>query len=76
MRSPANINADGATRWSAIFPGVWIRVFALFAGKVIESIPLAVLAGLLAHVGVNLVNLHHIRELTKQNEILKPRCQS
>jgi carbonic anhydrase len=54
---------------------VWILVFALFAGTVIESIPLAVLAGLLVHVGVSLVNLHHIRELTKQNEILKPRCQ-
>ena len=23
-----------------------------------------------------LLNLHHIRELTKQNEILKPRCQT
>jgi len=70
VRSPANINADGATRWSANFPGVWILVFALFAGTVIESIPLAVLAGLLVHVGVSLVNLHHVKELTKHNEIL------
>jgi len=36
----------------------------------------SVLAGLLVHVGVNLLNLHHFWELTKQNEILKPRCQS
>ena len=70
VRSSANINAGGATRWSAILHGVWILVFAFFAGKVIESIPLAVLAGLLVHVGVNLVNLHHIKELTKHNEIL------
>jgi MFS superfamily sulfate permease-like transporter len=39
VRSPANINADGATRWSANFPGLGILVFALFAGTVIESIP-------------------------------------
>ena len=70
VRSSANINAGGATRWSAILHGVWILVFAFFAGKVIESIPLAVLAGLLVHVGVNLVNLHHVKELTKHNEIL------
>jgi len=70
VRSSANINAGGATRWSAIFHGVWILLFVLFASNVIESIPLAVLAGLLVHVGINLVNLHHIKELTKHNEIL------
>ncbi len=70
VRSSANIIAGGASRWSAIFHGVWILLFVLFASKVIESIPLAVLAGLLVHVGINLVNLHHIKELTKHNEIL------
>ena len=70
VRSSANIIAGGASRWSAILHGVWILLFVLFASKVIESIPLAVLAGLLVHVGINLVNLHHIKELTKHNEIL------
>jgi len=70
VRSSANIVAGGASRWSAIFHGVWILLFVLFASKVIEAIPLAVLAGLLVHVGINLVNLHHIKELTKHNEIL------
>ncbi|MES2604591.1 MAG: SulP family inorganic anion transporter [Pseudomonadota bacterium] len=68
VRSSANIAANAATRWSAIFHGIWILLFALFLGNVIESIPLAVLAGLLVHTGVNLVNLHHIRELRKHNE--------
>jgi carbonic anhydrase len=68
VRSSANIMAGGATRWSAVFHGVWILLFALFLGGVLEKIPLAVLAGLLVHVGVNLVNAHHIRELTKHNE--------
>ena len=70
VRSSANIIAGGVSRWSAIIHGVWILLFVLFARNVIESIPLAVLAGLLVHVGINLVNLHHIKELTKHNEIL------
>jgi len=68
VRSSANIIAGGVSRWSAIFHGVWVLIFAMFLGGVIEQIPLAVLAGLLVHVGINLVNLHHIRELTKHNE--------
>jgi carbonic anhydrase len=68
VRSSANISAHAATRWSAVFHGVWILLFALFLGSVIETIPLAVLAALLVHVGVNLVNLHHIRDLHTHNE--------
>lgn len=70
VRSSANISAGGSTRWSAIFHGVWILLFTLFLGAVIESIPLAVLAGLLVHTGVNLVNLHHIQELRKHKEFI------
>ncbi len=70
VRSSANINANAATRWSAILHGVWILLTVLFLGSVIEAIPLAVLAGLLVYTGVNLVNLHHIRELRKHNEVL------
>ncbi len=68
VRSSANINANAATRWSAVFHGVWVLLFALFLSTMIETIPLAVLAGMLVHVGVNLVNLHHIRELRTHNE--------
>jgi len=69
VRSSANINAGGVSRWSAVFHGVWILLCVLFLGSMIESIPLAVLAGLLVFVGINLVNLHHIRELTVHNEV-------
>lgn len=68
VRSSANIIAGAETRWSAIFHGVWVLIFALFLGSVIEQIPLAVLAGLLVHVGINLVNIHHIRDLTTHRE--------
>ncbi len=68
VRSSANIIAGGATRWSAILHGVWVLLFAAFLGGIIEQIPLAVLAGLLVHVGINLVNLHHIRDLHTHKE--------
>jgi carbonic anhydrase len=69
VRSSANIVAGGVSRWSAVLHGVWILLFAAFLGGVIRIIPLAVLAGLLVHVGINLVNLAHIRELRKHHEI-------
>ncbi len=68
VRSSANINAGAASRFSAVFHGVWILLSILFLGSQIEMIPLAALAGLLIHVGINLVNLHHIRELRTHNE--------
>lgn len=68
VRSSANITAGGASRWSAVFHGLWILLFAAFLGRLIEQIPLAVLAGLLVHVGINLVNLNHIRELKTHRE--------
>ncbi len=68
VRSSANINAGGVTRFSAVFHGVWILISALLLGTQMELIPLPALAGLLIHVGVNLVNLHHIRDLRTHNE--------
>ncbi len=68
VRSSANISAGGVSRWSAVFHGVWVLLGVLFLGPMIEGIPLAVLAGLLIHVGIHLVNLHHIHELTVHNE--------
>ncbi len=67
-RSSANIQAHAASRWSAILHGVWVLLFAVFLGSLIEAIPLAVLAGLLLYVGINLVNLHHIQELRAHHE--------
>ena len=69
VRSSANIHAGGVSRWSTVFHGLWVLLCVLFLGGMIESIPLAVLAGLLVHVGINLVNLHHIHELTVHNEV-------
>lgn len=69
VRSKANIDAGARTRASAILHGVWIIVFVAFLGFLIESIPLAVLGGLLVHVGFKLVNPAHIRELAHHRQL-------
>jgi carbonic anhydrase len=63
VRSSANIHAGAQTQLSAILHSVWILLFVLFLGVGIEMIPLCVLAGLLVHVGIRLVDAHHIRRL-------------
>lgn len=68
VRSSANITAGGTTRWSAVFHGVWVLLSTVLLGTQMELIPLPALAGLLIHVGVNLVNLHHIRDLQVHRE--------
>lgn len=69
VRSSANVNAGAETRLSAILHGVWILVFALLLGSLLNTIPLAALAGLLVHVGVKLVNKHHINGLRLHHEL-------
>jgi carbonic anhydrase len=69
IRSTANVRAGGKTRLSTIFHGLWIVLFVLFASSFLELIPLPALAGLLVHIGVGLVNGHHIRELHSHGEL-------
>lgn len=68
VRSSANINAGAQTQLSAILHSIWILLFVFFLGWGIELIPLAVLAGLLVHVGIRLVDAHHIRRLVTFGE--------
>ncbi|MBB6171210.1 carbonic anhydrase [Nocardiopsis mwathae] len=68
VRSTANVQAGGRTPLSTILHGVWILLFvALFAGMV-ELIPMAALAGLLVFIGVQMVNLAHVRDLRRHHE--------
>jgi carbonic anhydrase len=69
VRSAANVQAGGKTNLSAILHGVWIALFVFLAASWIELIPRSVLAGLLIYAGVNLVNVHHMRELGKNREL-------
>ncbi len=69
VRSSTNVTAGGRTRLSAVLHGVWVVVFVVFFGGLVEAIPLAALAALLVVVGVRLLDLSHIRELRRHRDL-------
>ncbi|MEU6779633.1 bifunctional SulP family inorganic anion transporter/carbonic anhydrase [Nonomuraea angiospora] len=69
VRSTANVQAGAHTRWSAILHGVWVLVFAIGFGWTIKLIPLEALAALLVFIGVQMVNLGHVRKVHGHGEV-------
>ncbi|MFI6627514.1 SulP family inorganic anion transporter [Nonomuraea fuscirosea] len=69
VRSTANVAAGGRTRWSTILHGVWVLVFATGFGWSITLIPLEALAALLVFIGMQMVNLGHIRKVHGHGEV-------
>lgn len=69
VRSAANIDAGARSRWSAVLHGVWMLLFVTLLGFTLTMVPLAVLAGLLVHVGAKLVQPAHLRELARRGEL-------
>jgi len=61
VRSSTNVAAGAKSRASAMLHGVWVLLFVVLLAGLIQSIPLAALAGLLVHVGVKLVNPGHMK---------------
>ncbi|KPC87957.1 transporter, partial [Streptomyces sp. NRRL WC-3753] len=49
--------------------GLWVIIAALLLVPVLDLIPLAALASLVAAVGVQMVSLNHIRTVTRHREI-------
>ncbi|WP_374058409.1 bifunctional SulP family inorganic anion transporter/carbonic anhydrase, partial [Marinitenerispora sediminis] len=68
VRSTANARAGGRTPLAAILHGVWILAFVGLFAQVVELIPMAALGGLLVLVGVQMVNLAHLRDLRRHRE--------
>jgi MFS superfamily sulfate permease-like transporter len=65
VRSSANVDAGGKTRWSAIFHGAWLLAFVVVFPHALETIPLSVLAAILVFTGYRLVNVSNILKLSK-----------
>jgi len=63
VRSSANVQAGAKTRLSAIFHGLWLLAFVLLLSSVLQSIPVASLAGVLVYTGIKLVDLKALRGL-------------
>jgi carbonic anhydrase len=70
VRSSANVAAGARTRLSTVLHGVWIAVFALLLAGLVETIPLAALAGLLVVVGCRLVDPHDVRTARAHGELV------
>ncbi|MDX1963135.1 MAG: SulP family inorganic anion transporter [Pirellulales bacterium] len=65
VRSAANVQAGGKTRFSAILHGVWILVFVAFLSNVLQLIPTSALAAILVYTGYKLMNFKVVKELAK-----------
>ncbi|QBI54755.1 SulP family inorganic anion transporter [Streptomonospora litoralis] len=68
VRSTTNARAGARTPLSAVLHGVWILVFIALFAHAVELIPLAALAGLLVVIGLQMVNLAHLRDLRRHRE--------
>ncbi len=65
VRSSANVNSGGKTRWSAIMHGVWLLLFVVALPQVLSFIPRAALGALLVYIGFKLVNVKQFKTLWK-----------
>ncbi|MBA4018333.1 MAG: hypothetical protein C0483_14295 [Pirellula sp.] len=65
VRSAANIQAGGRTRWSTVMHGVWLLLFVTFLTPVLQLIPTASLAAILVLTGYKLMNFGVAKEMAK-----------
>ena len=63
VRSSANVQAGATTRLPAVLHGLWLLAFVLLLSSVLQSIPVASLAGVLVYTGFKLVDLKAFRRL-------------
>ncbi|WP_405439319.1 SulP family inorganic anion transporter [Streptomyces avidinii] len=70
VRSVANVKSGAVSRKSAMLHGFWVLLAAGLLVPVLDLIPLAALAALVMAVGVQMVNITHMRSVTRHREIL------
>ncbi|MFF4759923.1 SulP family inorganic anion transporter [Streptomyces sp. NPDC001292] len=69
VRSTANVRAGAVSRNSTMLHGVLVVIAALLMVPVLELVPLASLAALVMAVGIQMVSPHHIRTVTRHQEV-------
>ncbi len=65
MRTLVNIQAGGRTRLSGVVHAVVLLVLVLAFADLAKHIPLAVLAGILMKVGIDIIDWRNLKRLTK-----------
>lgn len=68
VRGTTNIRAGGRTPLATVLHGAWVLLFVALFAHLVELIPMAALAGLLVFVGVQMVDVAHLRYLHRQRE--------
>lgn len=66
VRSSANVNAGGKTRFSSVFHGALLLISVLFFAPWLNMIPLSALAGVLFFVGYKLTSPTVIKSVTQK----------
>ncbi|TLW91023.1 carbonic anhydrase [Saccharomonospora piscinae] len=69
VRSSTNVAAGARSRASTVLHGVWVLLFTVVLAGLIQSIPLAALAGLLVYVGAKLVDVRTIRQVRGHGDL-------
>lgn len=64
-RTAVNFEAGAVTRYSCIFSGLLVMVIVLLFAPAANYIPIAVLSGMLIHIGLKLVNAAKIKLISK-----------
>ncbi|MAT50208.1 MAG: hypothetical protein CMK32_03370 [Porticoccaceae bacterium] len=67
VRSSANVDAGARTRWSTVFHGAWLLVFALLFPEMLRMLPTSALAAILVLTGVKLLGIRAIRALWEES---------
>ncbi|WP_219806338.1 SulP family inorganic anion transporter, partial [Streptomyces sp. SM12] len=70
VRSSTNVASGAVSRNSTIMHGCWVLLATGLLVGLLELIPLAALAALVMVVGIQMVNVHHIRTVTKHREVV------
>ncbi|MFK0259136.1 SulP family inorganic anion transporter [Streptomyces sp. NPDC090445] len=70
VRSVANVKSGATSRKSAMLHGLWVVLAAALLVPALVLIPLAALAALVMAVGVQMVSITHMRNITRHREFL------
>ena len=65
VRSSANVEAGGTSRWSAVLHGVWILLLVAVCPWLLAYVPTASMAAVLVYTGIKLVNVAAMKDLAR-----------
>lgn len=68
VRSSANIEAGGKTRWSSVMHGLWLLLFVFGLPFVLNYIPVTGLAAILVITGIKLLDIKSIPAIWKKDK--------